>query len=56
MLVHCFMVAVIFVVTSDITHALNIKAVLTATRSIACPSLLCGYSFHNVLILVNLCT
>ena len=45
----CLMVATIFVVASH-KHALNIKAVLAVTSSIAYLLLLYVYSFHSVLI------
>ena len=49
-----FMAVVSFVVTSHI-HTLNIKAVLAFTIRITCLLRFCVYSFHNVLIPVNLC-
>ena len=48
------MLAIIFIVTLYM-NALNIKAVLTVTRSITDPQLFYVNDFHTVLIPVDLC-
>ena len=54
MFINTFMLAIIFIVTLYM-NALNIKAVLTVTRSITDPQLFYVNDFHTVLIPVDLC-
>lgn len=50
---HCLMVIIIFLVMLHV-YMSNIKVVLSITKSIAYSLLICIYSVHNVLTLVNL--